>query len=35
MMVEALRDPARMSVWLGKGGDATLASYGGGPAAVP
>jgi serine/threonine protein phosphatase 1 len=35
MMVEALRDPARMAVWLGKGGDATLASYGGGPAAVP
>jgi serine/threonine protein phosphatase 1 len=35
MMVEALRDPSRMTVWLGKGGDATLASYGGGPAAVP
>jgi serine/threonine protein phosphatase 1 len=35
MMVEALRDPSRMAVWLGKGGDATLASYGGGVADVP
>ena len=35
MMVEALRDPARMSAWLEKGGDAALESYGGDPAAVP
>ncbi len=35
MMVEALRDPARMAAWLAKGGDAALASYGGDPAAVP
>lgn len=35
MMVKALRDPAKMDSWLGKGGDAALASYGGDPAAVP
>jgi serine/threonine protein phosphatase 1 len=35
MMVEALRDPAKMAAWLQKGGDAALASYGGDPAAVP
>jgi serine/threonine protein phosphatase 1 len=35
MMVEALRDPAKMAPWLEKGGDAALASYGGDPAAVP
>jgi serine/threonine protein phosphatase 1 len=35
MMVEALRDPAKMAWWLGKGGDTALASYGGDPAAVP
>src|ERR1700726_2973370 len=31
MMVEALRDPAKMAWWLGKGGDTALASYGGDP----
>jgi predicted MPP superfamily phosphohydrolase len=35
MMVEALRDPAKVASWLEKGGDAALASYGGDPAAVP
>lgn len=35
MMVEALRDPSKMAAWIGKGGDAALASYGGDPAAVP
>jgi serine/threonine protein phosphatase 1 len=35
MMLEALRDPAKMAAWLGKGGDAALASYGGDPAGVP
>jgi serine/threonine protein phosphatase 1 len=35
MMVEALRDPSTMASWLGKGGDAALASYGGDSAAVP
>ena len=34
MMVEALRDLARMEGWIAKGG-AALASYGGEPAAVP
>src|SRR4051812_2203800 len=29
LMVAALRDAARMDDWLGKGGDAALASYGG------
>jgi serine/threonine protein phosphatase 1 len=35
MMVEALRDPKKMASWLGKGGDAALASYGDDPATVP
>ena len=35
LMVEALRDPAKMAAWLAKGGDTALASYGGDPAAVP
>jgi serine/threonine protein phosphatase 1 len=35
MMLEALRDPAKMAPWMEKGGDAALASYGGDPAAVP
>ena len=35
MMVEALRDSAKMASWMEKGGDAALASYGGDPAAVP
>src|SRR5271169_6795474 len=35
LMVDALRNPSKMSAWLAKGGDATLASYGGNPADVP
>ena len=35
MMAEALRDPSKMATWMGKGGDAALASYDGGRAAVP
>jgi serine/threonine protein phosphatase 1 len=35
MMVEALRDPAKMAGWMAKGGDAALASYGGAAADVP
>jgi serine/threonine protein phosphatase 1 len=35
MMLEALREPAKMASWLEKGGDAALGSYGGDPAAVP
>ena len=35
MMVEALRDPAKMAAWMEKGGDAALASYGGEEADVP
>jgi serine/threonine protein phosphatase 1 len=35
MMVEALRDPAKMADWMAKGGDAALASYGGEAADVP
>jgi serine/threonine protein phosphatase 1 len=35
MMVEALRDRSKMAAWIAKGGDTTLASYGGDPAAVP
>jgi len=35
MMVEGLRDPAKLDWWLERGGDAALASYGGDPAAVP
>jgi Calcineurin-like phosphoesterase len=35
MMVEALRDPSKMSGWIAKGGDATIRSYGGDPLAIP
>jgi serine/threonine protein phosphatase 1 len=35
LMAEALREPSKMAAWMGKGGDAALASYGGDPAAVP
>jgi serine/threonine protein phosphatase 1 len=35
MMSQALRDPSKMAVWIEKGGDTALASYGGDPAAVP
>ena len=35
MMVQGLRDPAKLSRWLEKGGDAALESYGGTPAGVP
>jgi len=35
LMLAALRDPSKMAAWMGRGGDATLASYGGVPAAVP
>jgi Calcineurin-like phosphoesterase len=35
MMVDALRDSAKMAAWIAKGGDAALASYGGDPTAVP
>jgi calcineurin-like phosphoesterase family protein len=35
LMVSALRDPSKMAAWIGKGGEAALASYGGDPAAVP
>ena len=35
IMVEALRDPARMDAWMEKSGDKALKSYGGDPAAVP
>ena len=35
LMVDALRDSAKMAAWMAKGGDAALASYGGDPAAVP
>ena len=35
MMVEGLRDPAKMQDWLDRGGDTTLASYGGDPSKVP
>jgi serine/threonine protein phosphatase 1 len=35
MMVEALRDPSRLTSWIEKGGDAALRSYGGDPAVVP
>ncbi len=35
LMVAALRDPAKMMAWMGKGGDVALASYGGDAAAVP
>jgi len=35
LMVQGLRDPAKHSCWLERGGEATLASYGGDPVAVP
>ena len=35
LMVVALRDSSKMAAWMGKGGDAALASYGGEAAAVP
>src|SRR6185437_2868879 len=35
MMVEALRDAAKMKGWLDRGGDTTLASYGGDRSLVP
>jgi serine/threonine protein phosphatase 1 len=35
MMVDALRNPAKMASWLEKGGEAALTSYGGDPAAIP
>ena len=35
MMVEALRNPARMDYWLQRGGDIALKSYGEDAAAVP
>jgi serine/threonine protein phosphatase 1 len=35
MMVEALRQPSKMSSWLEKGGDAVIASYGGDASRVP
>jgi serine/threonine protein phosphatase 1 len=35
MMVEALRDPARMSHWLERGGASTIRSYSGDPSKVP
>jgi serine/threonine protein phosphatase 1 len=35
MMVEALRNAAKMAGWIEKGGGATIKSYGGDPAEVP
>ncbi len=35
MMVDALHDPLQIAAWLEKGGDITLASYGGDIARVP
>jgi serine/threonine protein phosphatase 1 len=35
MMVEGLRDPARMPWWLQRGGEDAIRSYGGDPANVP
>jgi serine/threonine protein phosphatase 1 len=35
LMVDALHDPAQRSTWIEKGGDTTLASYGGDIASVP
>lgn len=35
MMAGALRQNWKMADWIGKGGDAALASYGGDPASVP
>lgn len=35
MMVDGLRDAAKLAFWRERGGDTALASYGGDPAAVP
>lgn len=35
MMVEALRDPSKMTGWIEKGGDATIKSWGGDPSSIP
>jgi len=35
MMVQGLRDPAKLASWLEKGGDTALASYGGNSSDVP
>lgn len=35
MMVQGLRDPARLAFWMARGGDTALTSYGGEPSAVP
>jgi serine/threonine protein phosphatase 1 len=35
MMVEALRNPAKMDGWLERGGDTVIESYGGDPSNVP
>jgi len=35
LMLAALRDPAKMTAWMAKGGDVALASYGGDPSGVP
>jgi len=35
MMVEALRDASKMQGWLDRGGNTTVASYGGDPSLVP
>jgi serine/threonine protein phosphatase 1 len=35
MMVEALRNPAKMPAWLERGGDTTIASYGGNASDIP
>lgn len=35
MMAAAWRDPAKMTRWLGRGGDKVLESYGGDPSAIP
>lgn len=35
MMVEAMRNPAKMRGWIEKGGDTTITSYGGDPSRIP
>jgi serine/threonine protein phosphatase 1 len=35
MMVQGLRDPAKLAFWVERGGDTALASYGGEPSDVP
>ncbi|RTL49752.1 MAG: serine/threonine protein phosphatase [Bradyrhizobiaceae bacterium] len=35
LMVDALHDPTQIGVWMEKGGNTTLASYGGNVAAIP